>query len=332
MNKNNFTEIVRAGAYIAIGLGFLVFAAYSMLLWQHGYLFSAVFSVAVASQIGDFLSGSVGILWSLAATLLFFASLSVQAKTLEHQIKEVRETQMLVNQQRFEATFFSYLNSHEGIIKDLKITYSARGTWKDACGRDVFRIYNEILKHVYGAIKNNSIDETGCYFDVLSLGDLFGEHISGPVVSHFIEYVERWGGMEKVRLSEKNMIAAACYATYYALEEGLSFYFRNMYCLLSFIEQSRNDEVRHYCAEECRTENDIGVKYRYYADMAMARLSVQEIISLFYNGVIFDKYSKLINKFELTECLNVEHLLNPEHASFYTFPLSRRMGLHSGTR
>jgi hypothetical protein len=115
------------------------------------------------SQLGDFFSGAVTALWSLAGLLLIYVAFLGQRRQIIHQEEELalnrfelqstreelRGQKEQLELQRFETTFFQRLHLISTIVAALRIKGSLklgrRVLEQDGTGREVFRLWVEEL-------------------------------------------------------------------------------------------------------------------------------------------------------------------------------------------
>lgn len=68
------------------------------------------------NDFGSFVSGSIGVIWSLAGIFLLIESLNEQRRATFENVKQIRL-------QQFENIFFQLVTIHHEIIKSIKITF-----------------------------------------------------------------------------------------------------------------------------------------------------------------------------------------------------------------
>lgn len=108
-------------------------------------------SLEKASNIGDFIGGIVGVLFSIAAFLLLY-------ETLNTQRVEIKENKYLLQKQAFENNLFQMINMHNDFVKEFDIRKGRTSINSDelkdgeiiSIGRDSFKfIYkNDFNKNV----------------------------------------------------------------------------------------------------------------------------------------------------------------------------------------
>ncbi|WP_415374097.1 putative phage abortive infection protein [Patiriisocius sp. Uisw_017] len=233
--------------------------------------------------LGDFLGGSVASVWALAGLFLIYVAFLGQKQQLLNQQLEImysqlevkytrlelagqKEEMILQNQtllnQKFENTFFQLLTLFNNIIDSLDLRRKDNNTII-ATGRDCFDKFNTSLNH---ATRN-----------------IIGENRS--LAESTIE--------EAVR----------AYDTVYDKNKSdLSHYFRTIYHIFKFIDDSKIDNKKRY------------------ASIARAQLSSYEQILLFYNCQHVNglkKFKPLIEKFAVFKNIDESLILSPNHFNAY---------------
>lgn len=245
-----------------------------------------VINSTLLSNLGSFLSGTVGTLWSLASVLYFILALKEQRKdivtnqkALALQIKELEDTRMVYQDQStifkaqtFENTFFQLLKLHSDNARDIKHTpfsdeplqtFDMFNTWKTSL--------NSFLK---GSLMEGGEDEQG-----LPLGD---RHIIYSNTEEIKEAFEsRYSGI---------------YSSY---ENVFNHYFRQLYHIFKYIYRSE------------LVPND---KKAFYASLVRAQLSQDELHAIAFNalapGYGKPKFLFLINEFDILKNYNPDKVPN----------------------
>lgn len=102
-------------AIILASLGILVFLIFIFFLIISDVTFGAPVDIGFTSMTGEFISGTVGVLWSGSATVLFYAALVYQRKTY-------LLTQESVNSQKFISVYFKLYESFSLSVIELEKT------------------------------------------------------------------------------------------------------------------------------------------------------------------------------------------------------------------
>jgi hypothetical protein len=239
---------------------------------------------SLLGNMGSFLSGTVGVIWSLASVFLFYLALREQRKdikinqdALNLQIKELEDTRMVyIDQsstfktQGFENTFFELLQLHSSTVKDLSYSGHSQQLY---IGKEVFFIWKEEL-------------------DQFSMGDTpdstqdgFGGWISNPSIP-FASFDDIKEALD-TRYRER-------YSKY---ENALNHYFRQLYHIFKYVHLSPliEDERRSF-----------------YASLIRAQLSQNELYAIVYNSLV-NGYGKpnflfLIKTYNLAKSFNYKNI------------------------
>lgn len=240
--------------FVAFGLLIIIISSIYFAQMTYGNEFEL-------NLLGDFLSGSVASIWSLAGLFFIYVAFLGQKQQLLNQQLEIMYSQLEVKYarlelsgqkaemiaqnetlkvQKFENTFFQMLNLLNSSINSLDIKEHGETTHS---GRDCFEyFYNGLRNKVYGIsdefkrfddIKNATIEQTIKAYNVF----------------------------------------------YYYNKSDLSHYFRTLYHIIKFINQS-----------------DINNK-KQYISVTRAQLSSYEQVLLFYNCIHYngeEKFKPLI--------------------------------------
>lgn len=102
--------------------------------------------MAETGQVGDFIGGIVGTVFSFVGVLLLFQTLSLQRQ-------ELNSSNNVFEHQQFDNTFFELLNLHKENVKKF-ITYDVLGNVKK--GQDFFIHQKEFLQDTFIPCKNLS--------------------------------------------------------------------------------------------------------------------------------------------------------------------------------
>lgn len=231
--------------------------------------------------LGDFMSGTVASVWSLAGLFFIYVAFLGQKQQLLNQQLEIMYSQLEVKytrlelsgqkaemaeqnktlrRQRFENTFFQLLRNHQEIVNGIDLRRFHNGTWTTfAEGRDCFSSFYD--KTFSKNIKRNieSIEES---------------------IKRYDEF-------------------------YQNNQSDLGHYFRHIYHILKFIKTSK---------ELTKIE-----KFN-YTNLLRALLSSYELVFLFYNGLGEhgkDKLKPLLEEFSILKNMDFQLLMNSTHKDEY---------------
>lgn len=237
--------------------------------------------------LGDFMSGTVASIWSLAGLFFIYVAFLGQKQQLLNQQLEIMYSQLEVKytrlelsgqkvemkeqnntlrQQRFENTFFQLLGLFNSIVNSLDIR-NIRTLAVTTSGRDCFVVfYKRLANHI------NSI----MYGDGSDMQDLSEATAVQAVEAYDILYSEN--------------------------KSDMSHYFRTIYHIIKFIDKSEIEDKKQYIS------------------IARAQLSSYEQILIFYNCLHENgnrKFKPLIEKYALFKNIDSSLLVNQEHLSEY---------------
>ncbi len=282
INKNEFslTEKWLVGIAITFGLVGLIIFISSIFYFNHGEVFDKTRKIN-SSKFGDFgsfISGAVGTLWTLVSVILFYITLRLQRKELALQRDELELTRgelqgqknqmvlqnLTLKHQQFENTFFHLLNIHTSIVNSLDLRKAEEKSSVISEGRDCFNIFYTRLEYY---IKTKGTEQ--------SINPK-SSPIDDTIKSYYIFY-------------EKN-------------QNNLGHYFRNLYHIIKFVD---NSEIQNK---------------KTYTNFVRAQLSSHELALLFYNCLSEngeEKFKPLLERYALLKNMNRELIFNATHLQNY---------------
>ena len=265
---------------------------------------------AVRGQFGDKF-GAINALFSGFA----FAGIIF---TIFLQRRDLAETRDAMSHERFDNTFFQLLNVHISITEKIGVIGNT--------GKQAFETFNEHLKssdpdfHIFCALQKLTRDQVRKIIDekIVSkkiyptLDDADVTNLTESLkigVSSFNNYLDDAMHMHE----EKIKIAYTKSASQYI--DHFSHYFRNLYHILKFIEESNLISI----AEKNR-----------YSRFVRSQLSDVELVSLFYNSMSpielpgrsdmelgHPKMGKLLTRFDILQNMSPRSLIHPIHNQIY---------------
>jgi hypothetical protein len=230
-------------AKILIAIGLLVLPVSILLFLLHQqYSLNSPIDTEIFSHFGDFNSGISGSLWTLASVILFYIALRYTKETYTLQKKEFEQSRVTLNKQQFETTFFNLLVRNEHIISTLEYKKNDNALWK---GKDLIKTF---AVEMIDNSNFNYTDNDALEIDKLDITDL-------------INYYQ---------------------TTYEDLHGDIGHYFRNLYHIAKFIDESNLPTAEK------------NIYYRIFR----AQLSNYELILLAMNGLttIGSEFKNLIEK------------------------------------
>lgn len=229
-------------------------------------------------RLGTFISGVTAPFLSLAAFVLLYLTYKSQKEELSDSKKILNEQSETQQTQRFETTFFNLLNLHHSIVNsiDLKISVKHTNEWKgehwfeneEKKGRDCFREFYSAFTKAYNQQKR---------------------------------YSTKWDGTKHILESEL-VVVKESYNTFFAQHQhDLGHYFRNLYHLVKFID---NSEMKNK---------------QMYVSLVRAQLSSHELLLIFYNCAsdFGQKFTQFMPAYHFFKNMPTDLLLESSHKSFY---------------
>jgi hypothetical protein len=186
--------------------------------------------------------------------------------TFQTQQKEIVRQCAASAQERFESIFFELLRIHHGLIADMQVNNPVDGGL--VTGRSCFRVFYEKLCQLY--------DDP--------------PHPSESSVQSLEELI-----LLRVDVAYQNL--------YQSFGGELGHYFRNLYHVIRFVDESQVSEPER----------------KRYMKILRAQLSSRELLLFFYNGLseVGQKLKPLTCKYALLEQLPERDLLNETHTKLY---------------
>lgn len=260
---------------VASGLVFIGLAAplYFQYVYYHQFGLLNIQEQGALGPISDWIGGTVTPFIAIASFILLYKTYQSQKDELgltrEEMIesrKQLIEQNKTLKKQRFENTFFHMLTLHHDIVK--VIDYGANSTVQ---GRKYFSIAYIELMVQYNKKKSNINKDSNGHFnyqaDILAI--------------------------------------LKAYKKFYKVhQECVGHYFRNLYNIIKFIDESN----------ELSEEDKM-----FYSRLLRAQLSSYELVLLFYNclaGHGFFKLRNLVNKYNILDNMNAA-LLEHGHKGYY---------------
>lgn len=255
-------------------------------------------------HFGSFIGGLVGAMWSLASFILLYISLQKQEQALtdqktdleltrkalhlqieefELQRKELEGTKIALEEQsktqelqRFETTFFKLLELHNNITLSLKTSIKKR------------RRKGGLTGSISDGIEEYEVLYQGKDIFVKIYSDLESYFNRSPKNNYDNKYFD-------------DLYKFGCFENE---QKNLAHYFRNLYQILKFIENSQFEEDAKY----------------FYSNLLRAQLSLYELAILFYNclsSIGDEKFKPLIEKYHFLQNIDINILFDLKHQNMY---------------
>ncbi len=228
-------------------------------------------------NFGSYLQGTTASFWSLAGLLIIFVAFLAQKQQLQRQETELEEQKQQFKIQNESIKRQNFESSFFQLLNQhrqiLTEMHYRHPFLPSQEGMECFRVWYDQQLRSY-------------YAGQISRGEI---------------------------TDEKQLAIRAYEAFYQGRQHELGHYFRNLYHLVKFVNES----------DALKAENaDADYKNRRrYTSLARAQLSVYELCLLFYNGLCSEgeKFKPLIEKFGFLENLHDRGkiLLNPIHENYY---------------
>lgn len=287
----------------------------------------------ITGQVGDFMGGVIGSIWTLAGVFLYFSAIKMQNKELENQAKYRREDTIMETIKDFETTFFSLLASQQRIKEELHAEFTDI-KWDDnhkllenrmnASGNDFFIEAYVVLKKMYSFSARESY-----HINLNPNKDLpfvSSKEEKKKLVSEYSEdlAVVTLGFNETLftRVKSQKTELKRCQALYLLFfvhySSTIGHYCRHLYNILKYMDQVQLDifKMIHDTmsdSEQRKKMRDVMNRFKRYAAFLQSSLSSSEMSILFYNALIYDKARKLYLRYNLLENLQDIYLILPEH-------------------
>lgn len=281
-SRSDFSSLEKflIGTAIAFGiLGFIILIA-AFIFFNNKEVYNSNLKIddEKFGNFGSFISGAVGVVWSLVSVLLFYLTLRLQRKELVFQREELELTrkelqgqkEQMIQQnstlihQRFETTFFQLLNIHSEIVNAMDLRKSGDTTQVVAIGRDCFGTFLYRLKVTIGQETKKS-------------GRKYFESTEDEILNGYIRFFE-------------------------ANQNDLGHYFRHLYHIIKFVDQSEIEDKKRYT-------NFVR------AQLSSDELVVLFYNCLSEYGS--EKFKPLIEKYSLLKNMNKSMVLSQEHLLLY---------------
>ncbi len=278
---------------ILIVTGILGIVTTIIVYWCKGLINLNGINADQMQGFGGFIGGFIGTIFIIATTYLVYL-------TFVSQKKELEETREILRKQRFEGTFFTLLNVQDQIRNS--VTFDGR---KFICA-------------VRGDPAPPAGLVSGFQFFQLAKEDFHAYFIAGPELVSPVITCRELNVLDRSTAPARNRpldrIKYKWKRFFDVYNNQLSHYFRHLYYVISFVQETERDEI----LLQPDKETEIKARYMFYAGMIQAQMSPAELFLFFYNGLCFELVEPLIKKYKLVENLSIEDLADPgEHDELY---------------
>jgi hypothetical protein len=338
MKEDKIGKII---SIVGIGLSIIGLIIFSWYLYCRFSLSNSDESTASNGQVGDYIGGVIGSIWSLAAVFLYYSAIILQKKQIEQQQIEIKlqtealtqqntsiqlqieeqkqankiytEQQYVLELQQFENTFFSLLKTQQDILESIVIEGKTK--------REAFDLLKYYLEKINDDIMNTNIEHIENITKNFQLQKNINNQYSYLLKEKHGSEIKNGITILKKFLDTKNMVTIKeqTIYTYRILynkyQHNFSHYFRNLYHILKFLKMTEELELSY---SKTKDSDNIHASYKIYSDILQANMSTSELLILFYNGLCFPKMKELIHHYNFLENLNPRILINPNHLYLYS--------------
>jgi len=257
-------------------LPFILLAVSFIMLFFPYYILNGIGSrryhvvIPEYNKLATFISGVTAPFLSLAAFILLYRTYKAQRLELADSKLMLKDQLSTMQKQRFETTFFSLLTLHNSIVNSIDLTVKpiqyvlgdrSSTPNEKKYGRDCFVTFYQGLKIAYHGEKKSHNENE----------------------------------------DELEIVKNAYFHFFSKHEYDLAHYFRTLYHLIKFIDQSEIQDKQRYVS------------------LVRAQLSSHELLLLFYNclSVVGTKFKPYMAKYHFLKNMNTDLLLDKSHEIFY---------------
>lgn len=295
-------------------------------------------------QIGDTIGG-------ITSPIVGIVSIVLLAYTLIEQLNfNVKQVQ-LQRQEQFKSTFFQLLQEQREITNSLFTTYEgvdlknpAKKQKIKVRGQEFFRMGAFVLRNLFESMEyghychsydSDEIAEIIAYTD--EFDDNYYEGRDGKMYSLDYNTLKKESKLcflnDKYRITENEFVNYKhltvekridfVYRRFFNVHEECGNYFRHLYRILFFINQSENEDLNDAKDEEVKLQ--ISKRYLDLAQFVQAQMSTSELLMVFYNSFSFPKLKEMLIKYNILENLTIEKLIDPSHNCIAEFNMKHQL-------
>lgn len=240
--------------------------------------------------IGDTLGG-------ITAPFIGFVNIILLIWTLHKQIIFNNKQLLEQKNEQFKAAFFQMLQTQRELLHEVKGSFLSRNMKGDVVGGkvegvDYFRDAGMELKTLFCVLDGDVNTDDNLFGNVK---DKYG--LTDEVMDEYSQ--ANYEGQMKI-----------AYKLFFDAHLETGNYFRHLYHILKFISEEKIDELDVVSDEDEKME--IVKRYKGYADLLQATLSVEELKMAYYNCSAFENAKVLFKEFQFVENLTKGNLIRPE--------------------
>jgi hypothetical protein len=275
-------------------------------------------NISDSANIGTFIGGVIGTIWTLVSVFLFYLNLQKQTEAIDIQQKQLNITKKQIDNQQFESTFFNLLRTQQEIRNQIKYKTIDKQTNQTYLieSSSFFEFVGVILRKTYSKqvdnISEGKVDIEISDFNTLQLDQeqlRDGLNLLIDNLKNKDKYKNLTEPIDKAKLAYS--------ITFDKFHNQIGHYFRHLYHILKFILDNQIREIELIKEPNDDKIDNVKKKYRGYVNFIQAQMTSSELLILFYNGLCFKEIKKLIHTFDFLENLAKEDLIEPSHCDFY---------------
>ena len=295
-------------------------------------------------KIGDTIGG-------ITSPIVGIVSIVLLAYTLIEQLNFNVQQVNLQCQEQFKSTFFQLLQEQREITNSLFTTYEgvdlknpAKTVKCKVGGQEFFRMGAYILKNLFESMEyghychsydSDVIINQMMYLDECS--ENYFEDKNGKLYSFDFNVLKKNASFcflnDKYKITKdefesyKHLTVEQkidfIYRRFFNVHEECGNYFRHLYRILYFVEQSEGEEQNEAKDEELKLQ----ISKRYYdlAQFIQAQMSTRELLMVFYNSFSFPNLKRLLIKYNILENLRAENLIDSTHDCVNEYHLKHKL-------
>lgn len=258
-----------------------------------GYLNFKDLNFDALSAFGTFLSGFLGTILTIIATILIYRTYIMQDEQLKSQNLELELQRKLITQQQFESTFFNMLNVHRDLKNNLYI---------NNLGKIIHNDYKDKISDIKGVRIFNILSR-----DFIKIIE-YNENLRSSIL--IFNHVEFYNYFQSENKNLPEAIKIKNRLELFLLHHRNEFfhYYRNVYHILKFIKNCYVNDIKnkHYPDHSYK-------KYKGYVDIFQSQFSFVELVFIFYLCFNDENLRLLVKEFNFLDKLNSIHLIKKEH-------------------
>ena len=252
------------------------------------------FNYSSTGEIGDTIGGTTAPIIGLLSVILLYITLKKQIQADECQGERLVEQEKIMRDEQFKSTFFNLLAEQRDLLHSLKATYNGLSL-KDVtkqisakvCGQEFFDMAivelkflfhslelenyepydteyaEELMQNVYDQCfrgeflpeKLKKENEKNVRSAKRYINSLFFREIFNITKDDFLKYKEIKSESDKITF---------VYDKYFSKRENSGCYFRHLYRILSFIEDTEKQEIQEIQEIKKSNQNQQQIEKHYY--------------------------------------------------------------------